>query len=81
MADISYIVVNGVRYPVVDGTTVNIDGVVYTIEELLAIAQQPTSNNTEEPQQEQPSEPDNGTYPDVSYIVLNNQHRSDAALF
>jgi hypothetical protein len=76
VADISYIVVNGVRYPVVDGTTVNIEGVVYTIEELLAIAQQPTSNNTEEPQQEQPSEPDNGTYPDVSYIVLNGEKYS-----
>lgn len=77
MAEISYIVVNGVRYPVVDGTTVNIDGVVYTIDELLALTQ--TQPHAEEPQQEPvtpPPSPSNGTYPDVSYVVVNGDKYS-----
>lgn len=70
MSDISYIVVNGVQYPVVDGTTVNINGTSYTIQDLLALAESPT---------EQPviTEPEHTTehvviedIPDAPYYIV-----------
>lgn len=69
MQDISYIVVNGQQYPVIDGTTVNIDGVEYTIEELLALAQNQPQQEPQQPEEveETPTE-SNG---DVSYVVVN----------
>lgn len=78
MSEISYIVVNGVRYPVEDGMNVNINGQIYTIDELLALAQPiQTNNQPQEEQQPNTQEPITNTdYPDVSYIVLNGDRYS-----
>lgn len=78
MSEISYIVVNGVRYPVEDGMNVNINGQIYTIDELLALAQPiQTNNQPQEEQQPNTQEPiANTEYPDVSYIVLNGDRYS-----
>lgn len=79
MSEISYIVVNGTRYPVEDGTNVNINGRVYTINELLAIAQ-PSQSNTYIEEEQNPVQPETNAnsseYPDVSYIVLNGDKYS-----
>jgi hypothetical protein len=79
MSEISYIVVNGIRYPVEDGMNVNINGQVYTIDELLALAQPiPSNTNVEEeqPPVQQETSNDSSEYPDVSYIVLNGDKYS-----
>lgn len=78
MSEISYIVVNGVRYPVEDGMNVNINGQIYTIDELLALAQPiQADNQPQEEQQPNTQEPITNTeYPDVSYIVLNGDRYS-----
>ena len=78
MEQISYIVVNGTRYPVENGTTVNIDGVLYSIDDLIGLAQNNTSQE-EQPQEQEPvteGASNSSGYPDVSYIVLNGDKYS-----
>lgn len=77
MADISFIVVNGVKYPVVEGTRVNINGKYYTVDELVNIARKPVQN-TEQEASGDIVEPhaNNGTPPDVSYVVVNGERYS-----
>lgn len=78
MEQISYIVVNGTRYPVENGTTVNIDGVLYSIDDLIGLAQNNASQE-ETPQEQEPvaEETSSGSvYQDVSYIVLNGDKYS-----
>lgn len=75
---ISYIVVNGTRYPVENGTTVNIDGALYSIDDLIGLAQNNASQE-ETPQEQEPvaEETSSGSaYQDVSYIVLNGDKYS-----
>jgi hypothetical protein len=77
--EISYIVVNGVRYPVEDGTTVNIDGHIYSVQDLLDIAQpiqSPSTSETDEPIVEPDPTTNNSEYPDVSYVVVNGDKYS-----
>lgn len=71
MSDISYIVVNGVQYPVEDGTTVNINGTSYTIEELMSLAESPSEQPVIIPQEptEDPVVTEESS--DVSFVVVN----------
>lgn len=62
-------------------TTVNIDGVDYTVDELIEIAQQQEQQAAQEEEgtettQEEETEVASGGYPDVSYVVVNGEKYS-----